>query len=200
MKKYCTLTLKIFLSITILNTTLKAQESNTLSSTSSIYDDGSSVGIGITSSSYKLEVSGTVSTTGFRMPTGASAGYVLTSDASGNGSWNKKLPYKVYVALLSQTGINDPTCVELENTFGITATFSYISTGHYELYLTGQLTSGKTFIVNGCPDQDPIGGNFGIFITEYLNTTRIKLSTVDDGGTFYDDGLNNTSIEIRVYP
>jgi hypothetical protein len=33
MKKYCTLTLKIFLSITILNTTLKAQESNTLSST-----------------------------------------------------------------------------------------------------------------------------------------------------------------------
>ena len=149
---------------------------------------------------YKLEVSGTVSTTGFRMPTGASAGYVLTSDASGNGSWNKKLPYKVYVALLSQTGINDPTCVELENTFGITATFSYISTGHYELYLTGQLTSGKTFIVNGCPDQDPIGGNFGIFITEYLNTTRIKLSTVDDGGTFYDDGLNNTSIEIRVYP
>ena len=149
---------------------------------------------------YKLEVSGTVSTTGFRMPTGASAGYVLTSDASGNGSWNKKLPYKVYVALLSQTGINDPTCVELENTFGITATFSYISTGHYELYLTGQLTSGKTFIVNGCPDQDPIGGNFGIFITEYLNTSRIKLSTVDDGGTFYDDGLNNTSIEIRVYP
>ena len=43
---------------------------------------------------YKLEVAGTVSTTGFRMPTGASAGYVLTSDASGNGSWNKKLPYK----------------------------------------------------------------------------------------------------------
>jgi hypothetical protein len=33
MKKYCTLTLIIFLSITILNTTLKAQESNTLSST-----------------------------------------------------------------------------------------------------------------------------------------------------------------------
>ena len=116
------------------------------------------------------------------------------------GYVDSKKPYKVYTALLSQSGTASPTSIELENTFGITATFSYISTGHYELYLTGQLTSGKTFIVNGCPDQDPIGGNFGIFITEYLNTTRIKLSTVDDGGTFYDDGLNNTSIEIRVYP
>ena len=149
---------------------------------------------------YKLQVVGTVSTTGFGMTTGASAGYVLTSDASGNATWNQRLPYKVYVALLTQTSSNAPIAVELENTFGITATFSYTSTGYYELYMPGQLTSGKTFIVNGCPDQSPIGGNFGIFITEYLNTTRIKLSTVDDGGTFYDDGLNNTSIEIRVYP
>jgi hypothetical protein len=116
------------------------------------------------------------------------------------GYVDSKKPYKVYVALLTQTGINDPTSVVLENTFGIAATFSYISTGYYELYMTGQFTSGKTFIVNGCADQDPIGGSFGIFITEYLDTTRIKLLTVDDNGSFYDDGLNNTSIEIRVYP
>jgi hypothetical protein len=116
------------------------------------------------------------------------------------GYVDSKKPYKVYTALLSQSGTASPTSLELENTFGVTATFSYSLTGHYELYMTAQFTSGKTFIVNGCADQDPIGGSFGIFITEYLNTNTIKLLTVDDNGTFYDDGLNNTSIEIRVYP
>ena len=123
------------------------------------------------------------------------------------GYVDSKKPYKVYTALLSQSGTASPTSLELENTFGYSPIFSYISTGYYELSVPPWatvtftiFTSGKTFIVNGCPDQDPIGGNFGIFITEYLNTTTIKLSTVDDGGTFYDDGLNNTSIEIRVYP
>jgi hypothetical protein len=108
--------------------------------------------------------------------------------------------YKVYTALLSQSGTASPTSLELENTFGVTATFSYSSTGYYELYMTSQFTSGKTFIINGCPDQNPIGGNFGIFLTEYSDINKIRLSTLDDSGTFYDGMLNNTSIEIRVYP
>ena len=149
---------------------------------------------------YKLEVAGTVSTTGFRMTSGATAGYVLTSDASGNATWNQRLPYKVYTALLSQSGTASPTSVGLENTFGITATFSYISTGYYELHMTGQFTSGKTFIINGCPDSGPIGGNFGILLTDYSDTNKIRLSTLDDNGVFYNGMLNNTSIEIRVYP
>lgn len=149
---------------------------------------------------YKLEVSGTVSTTGFRMPTGASAGYVLTSDASGNGSWNKKLPYKVYVALLSQTGINDPTSVELENTFGITATFSYSTPGQYYLHMSGQFTT-NTFIINGSPDQSPIGGDFAHFVTNKVSSDIIVLQTFDVNGAGLMDGLlNDTSIEIRVYP
>ena len=108
--------------------------------------------------------------------------------------------YKVYTALLSQSGTASPTSLELENTFGITATFSYSSTGYYELYMTSQFTYGRTFIVNGCPDQNPIGASFGIFITEYSDTNKIRLSTMDNNGTFYNDGLDNTSIEIRVYP
>ena len=108
--------------------------------------------------------------------------------------------YKVYTALLSQSGTASPTSLELENTFGITATFSYSSTGYYELYMTSQFTYGRTFILNGCPDQNPIGASFGIFITEYSDTNKIRLSTMDNNGTFYNDGLDNTSIEIRVYP
>ena len=122
------------------------------------------------------------------------------------GYVDSKKPYKVYTALLSQSGTASPTSLELENTLGYSPIFSYSSTGYYELSVPNPMvsmvlfTSGKTFIVNGCPDQGPIGGNFGIFITEYLNTTTIRLSTMDDNGSVYDGMLNNTSIEIRVYP
>jgi hypothetical protein len=44
------------------------------------------VGIG-TFPQYKLDVAGTAQMTGFKMPTGASNGYVLTSDVSGEGTW-----------------------------------------------------------------------------------------------------------------
>ena len=45
------------------------------------------VGIGLTNPQHKLDVNGTVKMTGFKMATGASTGKVLTSDASGNGTW-----------------------------------------------------------------------------------------------------------------
>ncbi|MBN2543279.1 tail fiber domain-containing protein [bacterium] len=50
-------------------------------------DSGGNVGIGTMNPSYKLQVEGTVSTHGLYMSDGASAGYVLTSDGSGNGTW-----------------------------------------------------------------------------------------------------------------
>ncbi len=58
-----------------------------LSSTSSIWDDGVNVGIGVTGSTFKLQVAGTVSTTGIRVTNDPTSGWVLTSDTSGNGTW-----------------------------------------------------------------------------------------------------------------
>lgn len=50
------------------------------------YFDGK-VGIGTVTPTQKLDVNGTVKATGIEMPTGAGMGKVLTSDASGNASW-----------------------------------------------------------------------------------------------------------------
>jgi hypothetical protein len=40
-----------------------------------------------TDGGYKLSVNGSLKATAFNLPTGATAGYVLTSDASGNATW-----------------------------------------------------------------------------------------------------------------
>ena len=128
----------------------------------------------------------------------------LGVDIDGNvtTSTSSIYPYKIYSALLSQSGALSPTAIELENTLGITATFSYMGPGYYELHMSGKFTSGKTFIINGWPDQDAIGGDFGIFITTYFNSSIVVLKTQDVSGTSTPSNglLNNTSIEIRVYP
>jgi hypothetical protein len=48
---------------------------------------GGGVGINTAAPTSALEVNGTATVAGLRLPTGAGAGLVLTSDASGNGSW-----------------------------------------------------------------------------------------------------------------
>jgi hypothetical protein len=50
-------------------------------------DNAGNVGIGETGPSAKLDVAGDIETDAFRMPTGAVDGHILTSDASGNGTW-----------------------------------------------------------------------------------------------------------------
>ena len=57
------------------------------------------VGIGTESPSEKLDVSGKTKTTNFQMTSGATSGYVLTSDASGNASWQNLYGYQYFTAV-----------------------------------------------------------------------------------------------------
>jgi hypothetical protein len=50
-------------------------------------DGGGQIGINTDSPAEALDVNGTTQTTGFKMPTDADDGHVLTSDGSGNGTW-----------------------------------------------------------------------------------------------------------------
>lgn len=105
-------------------------------------------------------------------------------------------PYKKYVALLSQLSTSAPSAVVLENTLGAVPVWSYHSTGNYDLTLSGAFTANKTFVILGQYSSAIISSNL-------ISTNVVRISTEDaSGGTpsALNGILDNTAIEIRVYP
>ena len=104
--------------------------------------------------------------------------------------------YKVYSALLNQSGTSDPTAMVNENTIG-TFTLTRNSTGIY--YLTspefnGYPDYGKVlvFVTNGLINRSITGA-----YTPPIN--GVTITTADLAGIFTDGYINNCSIEIRLY-
>lgn len=108
-------------------------------------------------------------------------------------------PYKVYTALLSQSGTNAPVATVLENTLGGTVVWSRSGTGgNYDATLSGAFTSNKTSALSS---PTYTSGNYALAIPQYTSTSTVHFKTINVGtdlGT--DDLLDNTFIEIRVYP
>lgn len=112
------------------------------------------------------------------------------------------LPYKVYVAKITQTGTSDPTVTVLENTLGSNLTWQRNNSGNYSTGATTILANmAKTTITCGSNaytgQTTPItvfsniagagGGNIYFGIYTYSGTT------------LSDDILKSSTIEIRVY-
>ena len=105
-------------------------------------------------------------------------------------------PYKVYTALLSQTGTNAPVATVLENTLGGTVVWSRDSAGFYRGTLTGAFVNNKT----------TINISSGI-VTSFYSRTCVVVSSNEvyiyvyqgDVGTDNLMGNSYTSVEIRVY-
>jgi len=108
------------------------------------------------------------------------------ADLGGGGSYLK------YVALVSQTGTDAPKEIVLENTLGGTVVWARSDVGDYKATLSGVFTENKTVIFNNLT-----GGLNYIF---WNDADTIRINTTDNTGTFVDDALVSTSIEIRVYP
>ena len=104
--------------------------------------------------------------------------------------------YKVYTALLTQTGTNPPVATVLENTIG-NIWFTYVSIGSYEIESDGLFIQDKTYF-NGASSNygsDSVTLNFN-----YQNDSFITLLTFDVGTQqSLDDALYLSPIEIRVY-
>jgi hypothetical protein len=110
-------------------------------------------------------------------------------------------PYKVYTALLTQSGTNAPVATVLENTLGGEVVWSRSGSGDYY----GNLTNGFSGTFSSNQDQiatlDPETGNTlcQIFVLKSDNSNvRIQTMVADDQ-TDADNILLDKFIEIRVY-
>lgn len=103
--------------------------------------------------------------------------------------------YKIYTALLSQSGTSDPTVTVLGSNQIGTIVWTRNSTGNYTGTLTGAFTSNKTWLI--CQKGDG-SGNFINGLLSRANADALTLDTRDNTGTVTDN-FTNMSIEIRVY-
>lgn len=104
------------------------------------------------------------------------------------------LHYKVYTAIINQSGTSAPTSTVLHNTLSGNVVFSRNTDGQYLGTLSGAFTSGKTFFYA----YNYVSGTY----TElyYNDVNSFTLNSKDGTFTFDDDLLQDLQIEIRVYP
>ena len=102
------------------------------------------------------------------------------------------IPYKSYVALLSQSGTDDPTATQLSNSTTYTYTWTRGSGGEYSVTTDGDaFTENKTIVfLNGGSAEN----NHDIAWNRISNT-EIQILTHNSDGK-----LTNASFEVRIYP
>lgn len=115
---------------------------------------------------------------------------------SSNGSSSSK----IYKATLTQTGTNAPVATVLENTLGVTITWtrdgagSYIGTASAPIFTSAEntlFTSGQNYNLAGAE----------ITYIYYGSNTEVYIETIDDGATGgnVDNSLIQTAIIIEVF-
>jgi hypothetical protein len=104
--------------------------------------------------------------------------------------------YKVYSALLTQTGADAPTATVLENTLGVTPIWYYQNVGTYYAESFGTFTEGKTVIMSGLlPEVNNV-----VMYTYSTLPDQVFIRTVKTSdGIAINENLVDTFIEIRVY-
>lgn len=104
-------------------------------------------------------------------------------------------PYKVYTALLSQTGTSAPTATVLENTLGGTIIWTRTGIGTYVGTLSGVFTANKTAVFF---TKTAMGGAQHTSSAYSPTTSTVIIINSSPGGDA-DIAGDNSAIEIRVY-
>lgn len=112
-------------------------------------------------------------------------------DTSGGGS------YKVYTALISQSGTSAPTVKVLQNTLG-TIVWSYSDVGIYIGTLTGRFTIDKTWLTIQQDSPALEGQQLEKIISDSFDGDTITILTYANG-VLSNGRLADLGIEIRVY-
>lgn len=132
------------------------------------------------------------------------AGKALLTDGAGKASWESiGLPYKSYVAVISQSGNTDaPPYItrEIHNSLGLTEiTFHYADIGRYTMETPEGWNHSKAIafyspLISGSPNMKFIQfilGEYGLENYIYLRSSLSNESFIDGFSGFY--------LEIRVY-
>lgn len=111
--------------------------------------------------------------------------YLCNADSTG-------LTYLSYVSLINQTGTEDPTTTVLENSLGLSITWTRESQGKYVGSLDRSIDIGKTVIFYTTPTTHT--GVRGEIVGD--NEVRIELQ---NGTNAFADNFSNLSFELREY-
>jgi hypothetical protein len=111
--------------------------------------------------------------------------------------------YKVYTAIITQTGNSDPTAVVLANTLGGEVTFSRNQEGQYNINSSALFGNTPPFIILGS-NREPalVGGTASTLITRYNSNSQIAIWSMNSALDTFIEGsgaIKNLPIEIRVY-
>lgn len=102
---------------------------------------------------------------------------------------------KVYRALLTQSGENDPVATVLENTLGGTVIWTRIDYGRYEGFLENAFQSGKVVYTFSAQ----VYGNTHAW-GDVNSPSTLKIFTRDESFIEQDGRLLNTPYQALVYP
>ena len=132
-------------------------------------------------------------------PTDLQDAFDKLTTATANFNGGGAAPYKVYTALLTQSGTNAPVATVLENTLGGDIVWSYCTEGVYNGELLGAFTINKTDISFGAYKSGlQTGDKIDIYDDEGESEDSIKIiqQTYNNNPV---DAFSNVRIEIRVY-
>lgn len=157
-----------------------------------VIDASGNTGIGKTVPSEKLDVSGKTKTINFQMTSGATNGYVLTSDASGNASWQASSGGGSSINSYNNAGNTGTTLVW--DVSGVSTNFKATLTGNTTLNLTN-VRNGEygTLIVM----QDAVGSRSITFGT--VNGSGSTHKVVNGGGGTPALTSNANAIDIVTF-
>ena len=109
------------------------------------------------------------------------------------GASTPALPYKVYTALLTQSGESSPSVTILQNTLG-DIEWTYYGEGTYIGQLIEGFVENKTFPIYGQTNT-----NVAITKIYRADSDSVWIEVFSSPNVYSDNVLNNTPIEIRVY-
>lgn len=170
-----------------------SQNGNTLIGTNS--DNGVNK-LQVNGSILATNYNGSASLTGVSTAPTAAAGTNTTQIATTAFVQSATRPYKVYTALLTQTGTSAPVATVLENTLGGTLVWTRASTGVYEGTLAGVFVVNKSISFTNVTPQNP---DTKMTSTVNPGLNKCQVSTINGSGILSDSLLSGCSIEIRVY-